>query len=114
MTRQKGLNPRKEDRISPFFGQVLRMRRNDMGMSPGDVAALIGCSPATVQYHEAGAAFLPRPWLFFGFAEALKLDPWEMQLTAYYAMPMAFRARFLTAMRTGDRKKIERELGVAA
>lgn len=111
--RRKRYRPYEDDKISPFFGQVLRARRWDLGMSLQDVAREIGCSPRTVEYHERGATFLPRPSLFFGFAKALNLQAWEMHLSAYYAIPQRFKVRYLTALRSEDRKKIEFEVPAA-
>ena len=104
----------KDQRIGKCFGQMLAQRRTDMKMKPEQVADLIGCSPATVLYHEAGAAFLPRPWLFFGFAAALELSPRDMFLAAYYAMPKATKVVYLRVVAGQDPEMAEEVRRLAA
>lgn len=85
-----------------------------MDMTPADVAAVIGCTPKTVVYHEAGACYLPRPWLFWGFAEALELTAAEMHLAAYYSMSKAVKARYVNALRMRDKAALDEMWDLAA
>lgn len=71
-------------RISPRFGQLLTMAREELGASRQDIAAACKVAYSTVWRHETGrATHLPRPDLFWALVFACDLT--EQETALFYA-----------------------------
>jgi len=56
------------------FGDRLRLRRNDLGLTQFRLAVIIDASPTTISHWERGHSYPQRPKLF-KLAKGLRCDP---------------------------------------
>lgn len=75
-------------RISKFFSETVEQRVWDLmeeGWTIQQIANRGNLHPSTLRYHMEHRTFLPRPSVFWGLAQALGLDEYEMFELAYYS-----------------------------
>ena len=71
--------------LLPDFGEIIRSRRADLGLTQAAVAEIAGCVPSTISYIETQPrTYLPLRRIFWGLGRALDLTAEEMLEAAGY------------------------------